>query len=102
MSKKVRLSEPTLKVLRFFMTEAAHRRSGAEIHVATGVSSGTLYPLLVRLEEAGWLSSQWEQIDPVQEGRPRRRYYSITGAGQLAARQALSQFQWEGQLAWQV
>ncbi|WP_353701736.1 helix-turn-helix transcriptional regulator [Bradyrhizobium sp. INPA03-11B] len=101
MAKNVRLSGPTLKVLRFFMGDVSRPRSGAEIHQATRIGSGTLYPLLVRLEEAGWFLSEWEQIEPSQEGRPRRRYYTITGAGQRAAREALAPLQWEGALAWQ-
>jgi PadR family transcriptional regulator, regulatory protein PadR len=52
---------------------------------------GTLYKALQRLEEAGLLQSQWE--DPniaAAEGRPRRRLYEVTGAGEraLAAWQA--------------
>ena len=50
------------------------------------VSHGTLYKALDRLEKAGMLQSAWE--DPVaaaQEGRPRRRLYSITAAGARAA-----------------
>jgi PadR family transcriptional regulator, regulatory protein PadR len=54
-------------------------------------SHGTLYKALQRLEEAGLLQSQWE--DPniaATEGRPRRRLYQVTGAGEraLAAWQA--------------
>jgi PadR family transcriptional regulator, regulatory protein PadR len=100
MAKKVRLSGPTLTVLNYFMSDIAHSRSGAEIHLATNVGSGTLYPLLLRLEEAGWLKSEWETIDPAEEGRPRRRYYTITGAGQRAAREALQPLQWGGPIAW--
>jgi PadR family transcriptional regulator, regulatory protein PadR len=48
-------------------------------------SHGTLYKALQRLEEAGLLTSQWE--DPniaATEGRPRRRLYAVTGAGEHA------------------
>ena len=102
MSKKVRLSGPTLQVLRLFMSDTVQARSGAEIHLATNIGSGTLYPLLLRLEEAGWLSSEWETTDPSREGRPRRRYYLITGEGQRAARAALEPLQWVGSPAWQI
>jgi PadR family transcriptional regulator PadR len=102
MRKRVRLSGPTLTVLRFFMSDIAQARSGAEIHLATKIGSGTLYPLLFRLEDAGWLSSEWENVDPSREGRPRKRFYSITGVGQRAAREALAPLQWEGSPAWQV
>jgi DNA-binding PadR family transcriptional regulator len=52
---------------------------------------GTLYKALQRLEEAGLLTSQWEEPDiAATEGRPRRRLYEVTGAGEraLAAWQA--------------
>jgi PadR family transcriptional regulator len=101
MAKGVRLTGPTLTVLRLFMSDIRKARSGAEIHLDTKIGSGTLYPLLLRLEEVGWLSSEWETIDPSQEGRPRRRYYSITGEGQRAAREALQPLQWGGSPSWQ-
>ncbi|NEW95485.1 PadR family transcriptional regulator [Rhodopseudomonas sp. BR0G17] len=84
------------------MADVKRARSGAEIHLETKIGSGTLYPLLARLEQAGWLVSEWETIDPSAEGRPRRRYYSITGEGQRAAREALEPLQWGGTPAWQV
>ena len=37
----------------------------------------------------GWLASRWEDIDPTQEGRPRRRLYRLTGEGEIAARRIL-------------
>lgn len=46
---------------------------------------GTLYKALDRMEKSGLLASEWE--DPVaaaQEGRPRRRFYSVTAAGEAA------------------
>lgn len=102
MPKPVRMTGPTLTVLRFFMDDIAKPQSGAAIHLATKIGSGTLYPLLLRLESVGWLSSEWEDIEPSQQGRPRRRYYSITGQGQQAAREALAPLQWEGVPAWQA
>ncbi len=52
-------------------------------------ATGTIYPILARLEAAGWVVSDWEAIDPAEEGRPRRRLYYLTGAGALQARVAL-------------
>ena len=52
---------------------------------------GTLYKALARMEDAGLLTSAWEAPDPAAaDGRPRRRLYEITGAGEraLAAHQA--------------
>ena len=50
---------------------------------------GTLYPALARLEQAGWVASEWEDIDEAAEGRRRRRYYRLTGEGIVAAQKAL-------------
>jgi len=61
--------------------------SGAEVGRATKLASGTLYPILMRLEEAGWVESRWETEDPHELGRPRRRLYQITGVGIRKSRQ---------------
>ena len=58
---------------------------------ATGLPSGTLYPVLQRLQDAGWLRAEWEQIDPVAQGRPARRYYRLTPSGVEQARVALAE-----------
>ena len=97
----VRLTQPTLKVLRFLLEKPREGRSGAEMSKATGVGSGTLYPMLARLELAGWLSSEWEAIDPKAAGRPRRRFYKLTAVGQNKACAALAELQVAGgELAW--
>lgn len=101
MDTEVRLTQPTLKVLRFLLEKPRERRSGAEISRSTDVGSGTLYPMLIRLEAAGWLSSEWENIDQRAEGRPRRRFYQLTPLGQNNAHRALSELQIPvGELAW--
>jgi PadR family transcriptional regulator, regulatory protein PadR len=63
--------------------------SGAEIARATSLTSGTLYPMLFRLERAGWLESRWEEGDPRALGRPRRRLYQVTALGARNARAAV-------------
>jgi PadR family transcriptional regulator PadR len=100
-NKKIRLSGPTLQVLRLFMESPRRSVSGADISRETGIGSGTMYPVLARLEGEGWLKSEWEVVDPQTVGRPRRRLYTITGLGQTAARDALLPFQMpKGALAW--
>ncbi len=99
--RDVRLTQPTLKVLRFLLEKPREGRSGAEISKSTKVGSGTLYPMLARLETAGWLSSEWETIDPRDAGRPRRRFYKLTGIGQRNASTALADLQIPtGELVW--
>lgn len=63
--------------------------AGAALSARTGLASGTLYPILKRLEDAKWLESRWEEIDPREAGRPRRRFYSITGIGQRGYQEAV-------------
>jgi DNA-binding PadR family transcriptional regulator len=76
-------------------------RSGADISRVLGIASGTLYPLLARLEVAGWLKSEWERVDPAEAGRPRRRFYKLTGHGQTSASRALAELQTSpGVLVW--
>jgi DNA-binding PadR family transcriptional regulator len=76
-----RLTQQTLKVLGLLATGIASELSGAEIAKAAQLSSGTLYPILYRLEQCGWLVSRWEVGDPAVLGRPRRRYYRISPEG---------------------
>jgi hypothetical protein len=61
-----------------------------EIGHAAGLPSGTVHPILARLEGVGWLESRWEEIDPRAEGRPARRYYRLTPDGLELARSALA------------
>jgi DNA-binding PadR family transcriptional regulator len=58
---------------------------GLGLSDAAGIASGTIYPMLARLEKAGWLDSTWEKQGPKDEGRPRRRLYKLTGHGERAA-----------------
>ena len=74
------------KVLRVFLEDPTQPCYGLELMKATGLPSGSLYPVLARLERAGWVRSRREQIDPVAEGRPPRRYYELTPDGLTAAR----------------
>jgi PadR family transcriptional regulator PadR len=101
MADEIRLSGPTLKVLKLMLEKPREGRSGAEISRALGIGSGTLYPLLARLENADWMRSEWEQVDPSEVGRPRKRFYKLTGHGQTRARKALAELQTgSGVLAW--
>jgi DNA-binding PadR family transcriptional regulator len=60
-------------------------RYGFEIMRAAHLKSGTVYPLLRRLEAAGLVASEWEEAgDAHDEGRPPRRYYAATRAGRAA------------------
>ena len=72
-------------VLRAMLAEPTREMYGLQICQQAGLPSGTIHPILARLEALGWLRSYWEDADPQEEGRPRRRYYKLTddGAGAL-------------------
>ena len=70
---------------------AAGSRFGFDIMAATGLTSGTVYPTLDRLEQAALLRSHWEpEADAHREGRPARRYFRLTTAGVQALSAALA------------
>lgn len=85
----MRLSHAGLMVLKACLDRPGDRQYGYDLMQATGLASGTLYPLLMRFEQEGWLISEWEAVEPSAEKRPRRRLYRITGSGQRAASQFL-------------
>jgi PadR family transcriptional regulator PadR len=63
---------------------------GFDIMEATGLPSGTVYPVLSRLERDGLVKSRWEDEDrAAEEGRPARRYYEVSGDGVAALREAI-------------
>ena len=88
--RQVRITLPTVAVLRQMLEDPAANYYGFALAEATSFPSGTIYPVLARLETAGWLVSFWEEGDPAELERPRRRMYRLTGAGAHAAREALA------------
>lgn len=82
-----RMTIPTQLVLQVLLE--ADEAYGAEIGARTHLASGTVHPILARLEGLAWVKSRWEEVDPAVEGRPARRYYSLTSDGQSWARAAL-------------
>jgi DNA-binding PadR family transcriptional regulator len=89
-SKQPRLTLASLKVLRVFLKNPNQRLAGADIQKLGGVPTGTLYPILLRFEAAGLLKSEWEEIDPKEAGRPRKRFYWLTPNGFARANEALT------------
>ena len=72
---------------------ASGSRFGFDIMTATGLTSGTVYPALDRLESAGYLKSTWEDAAAAHaEGRPARRYFTLTASGVTALRAALAKY----------
>ena len=91
-TRDVRMSFQTMKVLETFLENLADALAGADIQKQCGLASGTLYPILLRLEAAGWFVSQWESVDPATVGRPRRRLYRLTPSGLARASEVFASF----------
>jgi PadR family transcriptional regulator, regulatory protein PadR len=91
-NRDVRMSLQTLKVLEAFLENPTEQLSGADVNQRCGIASGTLYPILLRLESAGWFVSRWESIDPSSAGRPRRRLYRMTPSGLKRAGEVFASF----------
>jgi len=75
---KLRLSPQTLLVLDAFLVQAEEWKYGYDLSRVTGLKSGTLYPILMRLAEKQLLETQWEQGEP---GKPQRHMYRFTPDG---------------------
>ena len=86
-----RMTIPTQLVLRALLAEPTREMYGLQICAAAGMPSGTIHPILARLQGLGWLESRWEDAVPQEEGRPRRRYHRLTEDGAERARIALAQ-----------
>lgn len=64
---------------------------GFEIMESTGLASGTVYPVLTRLERDRLVRSSWEdEARAADEGRPARRYYEVAPDGAVALREAVT------------
>ena len=87
----LRMTLQTQLVLRALLEDPAKQRYGLELCELAGLPSGTIYPILARLEQVGWVDSIWEDPAVHEEvGRPRRRFYQITQDGAEQARSALA------------
>ncbi|WP_328375852.1 PadR family transcriptional regulator [Micromonospora zamorensis] len=82
-----RVTQPTLDVLTVLLS-AEEDLHGFGVAKQTGRAPGTVYPILRKLEDGGYLEGRWEQEAPA-EGRPRRRYYRLTVAGRAEATELL-------------
>jgi DNA-binding PadR family transcriptional regulator len=80
----------TQLVLEVLLADPSRDHYGLELSGAAGLPSGTIHPILARLEAVGWLESTCEDIDPRVEGRPARRYSRLSSAGADSARAALA------------
>lgn len=87
MAPRIDHSPQTLAVFAILSAEPAGWRHGYDIAKETGLKSGTLYPILMRLADRGLLEARWEAEQPV--GRPRRHLYRLTNEGLTQALEAI-------------
>lgn len=80
-------SQRRLRVLSALLAWPDGEYYGWELAQRTGLRSGTLYPILSRLQRDGWLTSEWEDAG---NDRPRRRCYRLTTEGCAAAEAAVA------------
>ena len=81
-------SAQTLLVLAALAAEPADWRHGYDLAKQTGLKSGTLYPILVRLADRGLMEARWEDGRPA--GRPPRHLYRLSSEGLAQAQAALA------------
>ena len=92
-----RITVPILSIFAVMLQGPSEEWYGLEIAEQAGLKTGTLYPALLRLEKAGVLDSRWEDVEPSEVGRPRRRLYRFTAEGEVVARDARASVQWLGE-----
>ncbi len=96
MGLRLRISNQTLALLDALLNRPSDWSHGYALSQVTGISSGTLYPMLMRLERLRWLETKWEEP---AGGRPPRHLYRLTTEARAWAREELrharSRKQWK-------
>ena len=87
MSRRPNLSRQTGIALASFLAQPREWRYGYDMTRETGLKSGTLYPLLMRLHDQGFLEAEWRPS--AKAGRPPRHAYRLTASGIALAREML-------------
>jgi PadR family transcriptional regulator, regulatory protein PadR len=81
-----KMSLQTQAILAALLQDFTQPHYGLEIAKAAELPSGTIYPVLARLEREGWVESELENVDASAVGRRPRRYYRLTGEGARVAK----------------
>ena len=85
MARKPNTSAQTRQLINLMLQQPRTWQYGYELSKQTGLKSGTLYPLLMRLSDQGLLDSQWQE--PERLGKPPRHAYKLTPSGLALARE---------------
>lgn len=88
MTRERRSSKQTLAVLEVLLQDRRNWRHGYDLSAQTQLQSGTLYPLLMRLSDRGFVESRWEPSE--FPGKPPRRLHRLTAAGVAYAKEQLA------------
>jgi PadR family transcriptional regulator, regulatory protein PadR len=88
MSRNRRPSKQMLMLLEALSAKSQQWRHGYDLMKETGLSSGTLYPLLMRMADKGLIEAEWHE--PARPGRPPRHAYRLTAAGITLAQETAS------------
>lgn len=86
-----KMSKAKAAVLTELLNRPTEAHWGYDLMKRTGLSSGTLYPMLSQLEQAGWVHGDWE-LDQKVHGGPPRRAYRLTGEGMRNAPAVITEF----------
>jgi PadR family transcriptional regulator, regulatory protein PadR len=82
------MSQQTIALFNAFLAHPRDWRYGYDLSRETTLKSGTLYPILMRLNKRGWLETRW--TEPESPGRPPRHMYRLTSDGLRSAREAVA------------
>ena len=85
MARRPNTSSQTRRLLAAMSLHARAWQYGYELSKSTGLKSGTLYPLLIRLSEQGFLEAEWREAQ--RPGKPPRHAYRLTPSGLALARE---------------
>ena len=87
----MKLTGPLERVLRVMLADPSAPQYGYDLMKAAKLKSGTLYPMLARLQQDGLVNAEWEAPRQDAAGRPPRKYYQLTAEGLRVARLELAQ-----------
>ncbi|HEU5336777.1 MAG TPA: helix-turn-helix transcriptional regulator [Terriglobales bacterium] len=85
---RLRRSPQTLAVLSVLTRSSQRWQYGYDLLRETGLKSGTLYPILARLQQGGWLEQRWQKASG--PGRPPRHLYRLSRLGKISAREIIA------------
>lgn len=92
MSSKLRYTDNIVAIFNTMLERPRKSWYGLELAEHAQIGSATIYAALTRLERAGLLEATWEDVDPSDIGRPRRRLYELTSEGARVGRKVVGEY----------